>query len=181
MSDIEKISSWWHGYHIDHDHCSKKNITNIIILLLSLLPTFLYYWSVNNFLPDPPLDQFDQIDKLSQLSAVWNKDNFSWNELMYWSPLLLINFTFFINIDLGFWLLGLAQKSFWLIDPWWTLLPPVYGFLWASHPLATQNPRGIITLVLVIIWSIRLTHSYFRREDWKFGTREDWRYTKMAI
>jgi steroid 5-alpha reductase family enzyme len=35
--------------------------------------------------------------------------------------------------------------------------------------------------VLTFIWGLRLTHSYFRREEWKFGVREDWRYTKMAI
>jgi steroid 5-alpha reductase family enzyme len=29
------------------------------------------------------------------------------------------------------------------------------------------------------LWAIRLPHSYFRREEWKFGQREDWRYTKM--
>lgn len=30
------------------------------------------------------------------------------------------------------------------------------------------------------MWSARLTHSYFRRENFKFGCQEDWRYTKMA-
>ena len=33
---------------------------------------------------------------------------------------------------------------------------------------------------LVMIWAARLTHNYFRREGWKFGVNEDWRYTKMA-
>ena len=36
-------------------------------------------------------------------------------------------------------------------------------------------------MVMTFIWGIRLTSTYFRREEWKFGTREDWRYTKMAI
>lgn len=36
-------------------------------------------------------------------------------------------------------------------------------------------------MVLIFVWGLRLTHSYFRREEWKFGVREDWRYTKMAI
>jgi steroid 5-alpha reductase family enzyme len=48
------------------------------------------------------------------------------------------------------------------------------------HPLAQKSVRGDIAIVLTIIWGIRLSHTYFRREDWKFGTREDWRYTKMA-
>lgn len=28
------------------------------------------------------------------------------------------------------------------------------------------------------VWSMRLTHSYFRREEWNFGAREDWRFTE---
>ena len=47
--------------------------------------------------------------------------------------------------------------------------------------MAIQSTRGDVAVVLVFIWSIRLTYSYFRREEWKFGTREDWRYTKMAM
>lgn len=36
-------------------------------------------------------------------------------------------------------------------------------------------------ILLTCIWGLRLTHSYARREGWKFGVREDWRYTKMAL
>jgi len=78
------------------------------------------------------------------------------------------------------YLIGVCQKSFWLIDPYWSIIPPIFGFMWRMHPLAEKNTRGDVAIGLVIIWGIRLTHSYFRREEWKFGTREDWRYTKMA-
>ena len=56
------------------------------------------------------------------------------------------------------------------------------GVFFATHPRAsTENlPRSAVSLSLLFVWSVRLTHSYFRREDWKFGQREDWRYTKMA-
>eukprot|EP00640_Fibrocapsa_japonica_P006041 CAMPEP_0113944806 /NCGR_PEP_ID=MMETSP1339-20121228/36941_1 /TAXON_ID=94617 /ORGANISM="Fibrocapsa japonica" /LENGTH=125 /DNA_ID=CAMNT_0000950127 /DNA_START=400 /DNA_END=774 /DNA_ORIENTATION=+ /assembly_acc=CAM_ASM_000762 len=30
-----------------------------------------------------------------------------------------------------------------------------------------------------MVWSLRLTHSYFRREGWAFGSREDWRFSDM--
>jgi len=81
----------------------------------------------------------------------------------------------------GFWLVGLAQRSFWLIDPYWTLLPPLLGCLYAAHPRARYSPaRSAVALLLLWAWSARLTHSYFRREGWKFGQREDWRYSKMA-
>ena len=46
------------------------------------------------------------------------------------------------------------------------------------HPTApTATPaRGYLALVVLYVWSVRLTFNYFRREDWHFGVREDWRY-----
>ena len=53
--------------------------------------------------------------------------------------------------------------------------------LYATNPTAACNPtRSAVSLVLIFAWATRLTHSYFRRESWKFGQQEDWRYTKMA-
>ena len=63
----------------------------------------------------------------------------------------------------------------------WSILPELYGLIWRMHPSAVSSLRGDVALVLTCIWAFRLTHSYFRREEWKFGTREDWRYTKMAL
>jgi len=198
-------------------------------------------------------------------------------------PSRWVQLLFLLNVTLGFWLVGLAQRSFWLIDPYWTLLPPLIG-LWCGvpPPLACRRPaqarahdavshtrghqlsahacvracmhavtcvvhvcacalrhphryrrhaeaaaraglqadglplhfvasgggaaaaataagaasslaaasssswataaplRGEVALALVVVWSARLTHSYFRREGYKFGEREDWRYTQMA-
>lgn len=46
------------------------------------------------------------------------------------------------------------------------------------HPQAQSDSlRAQVSLGLLYFWSIRLTHSYFRREEWKFGVREDWRFT----
>lgn len=45
------------------------------------------------------------------------------------------------------------------------------------HPLASSDDlRGHVALFLLYLWSARLTHSYFRREEWQFGAREDWRF-----
>jgi steroid 5-alpha reductase family enzyme len=60
-------------------------------------------------------------------------------------------------------------------------MPTLFGVMWRLHPSATKNLRGDVAIALSVIWGIRLTQSYFRREEWKFGEREDWRYTKMAI
>jgi steroid 5-alpha reductase family enzyme len=37
--------------------------------------------------------------------------------------------------------------------------------------------RGDLALGVVVLWCVRLTHNYFRREGGKFGDREDWRFT----
>jgi len=46
------------------------------------------------------------------------------------------------------------------------------------HPAAQSDElRAQVAVGLLYFWSARLTHSYFRREEWKFGVREDWRFT----
>lgn len=63
-----------------------------------------------------------------------------------------------------------------------TIIPPLLGHLYRAHPSADfDSTRSLVTLALLWAWSLRLTHSYFRREDWKFGEREDWRYTKSSF
>lgn len=98
------------------------------------------------------------------------------------NPVLTVNVLFFLNVSVLFWVIGLIQRTFWLIDPYWTLLPVLIGHFYRQHPLANPTPslQANLAMVLVYIWASRLTYSYFRREEWKFGQREDWRYTKMS-
>ena len=104
-----------------------------------------------------------------------------WCKVAVNQPFVFANALFFFNVTVGFWLIGLLQRSFWLIDPYWTIIPPLLGHLYQYHPKAQSDPyRSALVLGLLWIWSLRLTHSYFRREEWKFGQREDWRYAKMA-
>ena len=49
------------------------------------------------------------------------------------SPVWWVQLLFFANVTVGFWLVGLLQRSFWLIDPYWTLLPPLIG-VWYEGP-----------------------------------------------
>ena len=78
-----------------------------------------------------------------------------------------------------FWLINLAQGSTWLIDPYWTLVPPLVCVFYKYHPTANPDPtRATVLLVLVLTWALRLTHNYFRREQWHFGWREDWRFAE---
>ena len=48
----------------------------------------------------------------------------------------MVNILFLINVSIGFWLVGLAQRSFWLIDPYWTILPPVICLFYQLNPKA---------------------------------------------
>lgn len=96
-------------------------------------------------------------------------------------PVAMANILFFLNVSVGFWIIGLLQRSFWLIDPYWTILPPLLAHFYQLNPRAESNvARSAVSMTLIWIWAARLTWSYFRREEWKFGQQEDWRYTKMA-
>ena len=150
------------GDYVPHAHTSRKNLVNAVLCAVVLVPSFvasyLLYTSCDAKAP-------------ASDACVLAMD----------SPVTLANGLFFLNVTVGFWLIGLVQRSFWLIDPYWTLLPPLIGHLYRHHPRSEYNPtRSAIVLGLLWLWSLRLTHSYFRREEWKFGQREDWRYTKMA-
>ncbi|GAX75621.1 hypothetical protein CEUSTIGMA_g3065.t1 [Chlamydomonas eustigma] len=62
-----------------------------------------------------------------------------------------------------------------------TIIPVLVGWFYQSHPRAVADPlRSITSMTLLCLWSARLTHSYFRREEWQLGAREDWRFTDMA-
>jgi hypothetical protein len=120
-------------------------------------------------------------------------------------PLIFVNIVFFLCICINFWLISLLQGSTWLIgkethlrtwidtcssrhphtlrllvDPYWTLIPPMIAVFYHFHPSADGDiNRRIIAMVLTFVWAIRLTHSYLRREKYHFGMREDWRFTDM--
>mmetsp|Transcript_6023 Transcript_6023/g.6157 ORF Transcript_6023/g.6157 Transcript_6023/m.6157 type:complete len:352 (+) Transcript_6023:147-1202(+) len=95
-------------------------------------------------------------------------------------PLIFVNIVFFFCVNVTFWVISLIQKSVWLIDAYWTLIPPMIAAFYYFHPLNQGEPnRCQVTFYLTLIWSIRLTHSYFRRENFRFGAREDWRFQDM--
>lgn len=151
------------GEFVSHAHLSAKNVVNAILCAVVLLPSVCAVWYLYS--------TCESSSSLTEPCAT----------VMH-SPVIFANVLFFVNVTVGFWLIGLLQRSFWLIDPYWTIIPPLLGHLYRAHPLATFDGwRSTITLGLLWVWSARLTHSYFRREDWKFGQREDWRYTKMAV
>ena len=52
-----------------------------------------------------------------------------------------------------------------LIDPYWTFIPVLITHLyaWACPDSAPRTGRQYVTLALIWLWSMRLTHSYLRR------------------
>ena len=109
------------------------------------------------------------------------------------SPFQLANLLLAFSLFLG-WLASLLQSSTWLIDPYWTLVPPLLDAFYrkacsSSSSSSSSNskdglfssssPRAAAATLLLLLWSLRLTHSYFRRERFRLGDREDWRYAEM--
>lgn len=45
-----------------------------------------------------------------------------------------------VNVDALFWLIALIQKTTWLIDPYWTIIPVMIHAFYAGHPLAHSDP-----------------------------------------
>ena len=81
-----------------------------------------------------------------------------------------------------FWLIALIQRSSWLIDPYWTLIPPLLALFYLLHPYAEPDAaRAWAAGLALAVWSGRLTWNYLRREGFRLGLREDWRYAKMRV
>ena len=150
------------GDYVPHDHLSAKNLGNAFLCAIALTPSF---------------------GTLARLFQTCDVARPAGDVCILWAtaPIAFANVLFFVNVSVGFWLVGLVQRSFWLIDPYWTIIPPLLGHYYRAHPRSVYDAnRSFAVLGLLWLWSWRLTHSYFRREGWKFGEREDWRYTKMA-
>ena len=46
-------------------------------------------------------------------------ENAYWRQIFASNSLLASNVAFFVNVDIGFWLIACLQASTWLIDPYW--------------------------------------------------------------
>ncbi|XP_038682369.1 uncharacterized protein C594.04c-like isoform X2 [Tripterygium wilfordii] len=144
-----------------------RNLKNAVIAFLTPLPSILFYLYFLNH-------SYDGDANANALSPLWK-----W---CFDHPLLLANALFFLNVNVLFWVISHLLSSFWMIDLYWTVIPVLLLYYYAAHPLAQYDLwRSRIVTVLTWVWSIRLTHNYFRREKWQWGAREDWRFTDMRI
>ncbi|GMH33538.1 hypothetical protein BSKO_01372 [Bryopsis sp. KO-2023] len=163
------------GEHKEHSHLSLKNWINGILCVVAAAPSVaLVRWAFSSC----GKGAGSQDDWFSTACLVATLD-----------PIVSVNLLYFLNVSVGFWVVGLLQKSFWLIDPYWTFIAVLITYFYRHHPSSLVSNaengddslvRSFVGLLLVWVWLVRLTHSYFRREGWKFGEREDWRYTKLA-
>jgi steroid 5-alpha reductase family enzyme len=149
----------------------RRNLANLALVLVVPLPAVLFsawlfdYFPAGAIPPDPGLSQ---VASVHDAAAV-----------LLHHPILTVNLVFFVNVCVIFWILALLQGSSWLIDPYWTLIPPLIAWFYCAHPLADPSPaRSLLTFGLLAVWSVRLTHNYLRRERFRLGFREDWRFAK---
>ncbi|GIL75832.1 hypothetical protein Vretifemale_5547 [Volvox reticuliferus] len=157
----------------------ERRVRNILLIFLVTLPA-IYFHRQLHF--GCSADQHTR-----PLAAMWTGDlrtlvtSDFWCALGYQEPLLAVNLVFLLNVGVLFWFISLLQGSTWLIDPFWTIIPTMIGMFYQYHPAATSHPlRSRLAMGLLWIWAVRLTHSYFRREEWQIGAREDWQYARMA-
>lgn len=142
-----------------------SNLKHAAVSFLVPLPSILFYLYFINHYKTSTVDG-------TALSSFW-----SW---CVDHPLLLVNALFFFNVNVLFWIISQIQKSHWMIDLYWTVIPMLLVYYYATYPLAQYNLwRSRIVIALTWVWSLRLTHNYFRREKWQWGVREDWRFTDM--
>jgi steroid 5-alpha reductase family enzyme len=156
----------------DHPRLGRRNLVNIALTVWVPIPAFvctmvLFRWFPAGTIPPDP-------------GLVWPSSANEAAALLLHHPVLTANLVFLLFVDVQFFLIALFQRSTWLIDPYWTLLPPLLAVFYFAHPLAEVNPaRATVSMGVLVVWSVRLTGNYFRREQWRFGHREDWRYAKM--
>ncbi len=158
----------------DQPLLGRRNLVNLAITVWVPLPAIacavaLFHWfPAGGIPPDPGLAWPASADEAAAL--------------LLHHPLLAANLFFLVFVDLQFYVIALLQRSSWLIDPYWTLLPPMLALFYFAHPLAEpEASRATLSLAILVAWSVRLTWSYFRRERGRLGYREDWRYAKMRL
>lgn len=77
---------------------------------------------------------------------------------------------------------GLFTRNYSTVDRLWSVLPTVYMLIWM--PDYYNNPRFIISFVLVFLWGTRLTTNFALKGGYKFSIRtgfvgEDYRWGIM--
>ncbi len=111
-NELEELRKWWCGAFVEHEHSSTKNIQNALICLLAFVPSIAISAWVLTY-RDEVKGAVDEPSTIRAANAAGGL-----RAVLFHSPLLLVNTLFFVNVDVLFFVIGLLQKSFWLIDPY---------------------------------------------------------------
>ena len=93
------------------------------------------------------------------------------------SGMLLATFLADIAATVVVWFFGLLFRNASLYDPYWSVTPLVILplWLWTSH--AAADISGILFLIAIYVWGLRLTYNWANR--WEGLSHQDWRYTML--
>jgi steroid 5-alpha reductase family enzyme len=164
-----------------HPLSPHANILNVLWLLVMGIPPLVFGFYFATQCPNS-LQHFNSWENggtgewwMPKLSVWENSCRFGAQH-----PLIMTNILLFVFMDVLFWVVSLVQGSTWMIDPYWTLIPLYLAGFYQIHPLSNGNSlRTAMVWFALLVWSVRLTYSYFRREEFQFGAREDWRFTEL--
>ena len=95
--------------------------------------------------------------------------------------LIFVNVVFFFCIICCFHIIGCITGNHFLLDLYWVFANNLCCVYYYFHEDATNanKTRSNIILVIMAIWSVRLTHSYLRREEYCIGHKHDWRFDML--
>ena len=101
------------------------------------------------------------------LGAAWSV----WDSMPRWAAVLTAD----VVATLFMFGLSRAFDNTSMYDAYWSVAPPVI----AGGLLLTEGigPRGLLVLVLVCAWAVRLTYNWWR--GWGGLSHEDWRYVDL--
>ena len=107
-----------------------QNAGNFLLMLGVIVPPALALSSLKSSCSAPPSGGPSDASALSLVSA-WSPRVFGGGlelgdascDVYLRHPTLFVNLFYFVFVDVGFYLVYLAQGSTWLIDPHWQLIP----------------------------------------------------------
>ncbi|OAF57919.1 hypothetical protein VC83_05268 [Pseudogymnoascus destructans] len=75
------------------------------------------------------------------------------------------------------WIVSEVNRNYSQVDRLWSILPAIFigHFVAYGHVVGLDTERLDTLLVAVVIWSVRLTHNYWRRGGYSIGS-EDYRW-----
>ena len=96
--------------------------------------------------------------------------------VFYGSNIILYAFILDTLTTIAVFLISMLVNNSSIYDPYWSIAPPVIFFYWlyAGDPGGGNLTRQIVIILLVLVWSVRLTWNWLRR--WNGLIDEDWRY-----